>query len=61
MNAEILKEFVNMQNKLNDISKRIDDHSVDMHKEVTSDVDLHESMLIDLAYQQTLDEMGVDE
>ena len=61
MNAEILKEFVNMQNKLNDISKRIDDHSVDMHDKVTSDVDLHESMLIDLAYQQTLDEMGVDE
>lgn len=61
MKPEILKEFVNMQNKLNDISKRIDDHSVDMHNEVTSDVDLHESMLIDLAYQQTLDEMGIDE
>lgn len=61
MKPEILKEFVNMQNKLNDISKRIDDHSVDMHDKVTSDVDLHESMLIDLAYQQTLDEMGIDE
>jgi hypothetical protein len=32
-----------------------------MHDKVTSDVDLHESMLIDLAYQQTLDEMGIDE
>jgi len=61
MKPEILKEFVNMQNKLNDISKRIDDHSVGMHDKVTSDVDLHESMLIDLAYQQTLDEMGIDE
>jgi hypothetical protein len=55
----VLKEINAIKQAVYDLISRVDARGSSMHKESADALALHEDLLLDVAYQQTLDEFDV--
>lgn len=57
--AWVLKEINSIKKAILDFIARVDSHGTNMHAESEEAISVDEDMLIDLAYQQTLNKYDV--
>lgn len=57
MEKEVTQEFKRMQEKLNDLGRRIGDQNDQRHESTESTIGDLQDLLIDTVYNQTLDEL----